>query len=58
MALKREPSCKTGIHIGVGFVNTTTNGGDDFVDDPQQVLFVFERDVVSSSLPRRSTKIC
>ncbi len=36
---------KTGVAIGVRFVDPATHGGHDLVDDPQQVAFVLEGDV-------------
>ena len=36
---------QTGVHIGVRFIDATAHSGNDFVDDPQEVLFVLKGDV-------------
>ena len=44
---------KTGVNIGVRFIDATTHSRDDLVDDPHQVLFIFEGDVAQLQLTER-----
>jgi hypothetical protein len=50
--VKARAVSESGVDIGVRFVDATTDGGHDLVDDPQEVLLVLEGRVAERELAR------